>query len=85
MSQDCLINTGGISPMIWLHRLQSLDDSRQVIPSEYLYGQLLQKLYIMFGRNGYSLTPFIISTNSICSGRLLSNRLILEEMQYEII
>jgi hypothetical protein len=62
-----------------------LDDSRQVIPSEYLYGQLLQKLSIIFGRNGYSLTPSKISTNSICSGRLLSNRLILEEMQYEII
>jgi hypothetical protein len=62
---------------------QSLGDSDLVIPPEYLYSQLLQELSIMFGKNGYSLSSFGISTDFQSGARLLGNRLILEEMQYD--
>lgn len=62
---------------------RSLNDTVQAIPSEYLHIQLLHELSVMFGRNGYSLSYFGISTESIHTGRLLGNRLILEELQYD--
>jgi hypothetical protein len=62
---------------------QSLGDSDLVFPPEYLYFQLLQELSIMFGKNGYSLSSFGISTDFQSGARLLGNRLILEEMQYD--
>nr|XP_051226821.1 uncharacterized protein LOC127344561 [Lolium perenne] len=62
---------------------QSMSDGRLVIPSQYLHAQLLQELSIMFGSNGYSLASFNISTDSLLSGRLLDNRLVIEEMQYD--
>ncbi|KAM0915483.1 hypothetical protein ACQ4PT_010818 [Festuca glaucescens] len=62
---------------------RSLNDTVQAIPSEYLHIQLLHELSVMFGKNGYSLSSFGISTESIRTGRLLGNRLILEELQYD--
>ncbi|KAM0826906.1 hypothetical protein ACQ4PT_068551 [Festuca glaucescens] len=61
----------------------SLPNPRQVIRPECLYVQLLQDLAVLFGRNGYSLTSFNISTDSLRSGMLFGNRLLLEEMQYD--
>jgi hypothetical protein len=61
---------------------QSLGDSDLVIPPEYLYSQLLQELSIMFGKNGYSLSSFGISTDFQSGARLLGNRLILEDTTY---
>ncbi|XP_071675707.1 uncharacterized protein [Lolium perenne] len=61
----------------------SVQDRAEAIPTEYLYARLLQELSIMFGKNGYSLQSFNISTDSILSGRSLGNRLLLEEMQYD--
>jgi hypothetical protein len=37
----------------------------------------------MFGKNGYSLSSFSICTDSVIGARILGNRLILEEMQYD--
>ncbi|KAM0863479.1 hypothetical protein ACQ4PT_044573 [Festuca glaucescens] len=62
---------------------RSLNDTIQAIPSEYLHIQLLHELSVMFGKNGYSLSSFGISTESITTGRSLGNRLILEELQYD--
>jgi hypothetical protein len=62
---------------------RALNDTIQAIPSEYLHIQLLHELFIMFGKNGYSLSSFGISTESITTGRSLGNRLILEELQYD--
>lgn len=60
-----------------------VQDRPEATPTEYLYARLLQEVSVMFGRNGYSLESFNISTVSILSGRYLGNRLLLEEMQYE--
>ncbi|KAM0844935.1 hypothetical protein ACQ4PT_056727 [Festuca glaucescens] len=62
---------------------RSLNDTIQAIPSEYLHIQLLHELSVMFAKNGYSLSSFGISTESITTGRSLGNRLILEELQYD--
>jgi hypothetical protein len=63
--------------------VQSMNDLSLVIPPEYLHSELLQELSVMFARNGYSLSSFNISTDSILGARIIGNRLILEEMQYD--
>ena len=62
---------------------RSLGDSRDVIPSDYLYVQLIQELTLLFGRNDHSFSSFNLTTVPIPSGRLLGNRLVLEEMQHD--
>lgn len=57
----------------------SLGNLCQVIPTES-HVRLLQKLAVMFGTNGHSLG---FNIESIPAERLLGNRLIMEELQYD--
>lgn len=54
-----------------------------VVPPDYLHIKLLQGLNFMFAKNGSSLLLFHLCVGSIPTGQLLSNRLILEELQYD--
>ena len=62
---------------------RSLNDPDLSVPPQYLQTKLLQELSIMFSRNGYSLESFNICTASLHGARILGNRLIIEEMQYD--
>jgi hypothetical protein len=61
----------------------SLGDMRYPIPPDYLHAQLLQDLALMFGKNGYSLSSFNLTSGALPTGRLLGNILLLEELQYD--
>jgi hypothetical protein len=61
----------------------SLGHSRKIICSKYLHLQLLQELSVMFSKNGHSLASSN-GTESIPAERLLGNRLIMGELEYDI-
>jgi hypothetical protein len=62
---------------------RSMGDAKFVVPPDYLHVQLLQDLTLMFGKNGYSLSSFNLTSGSLPTARLLGNRLLLEELQYD--
>jgi hypothetical protein len=60
----------------------SLGHSFEVIYSKYLHIQLLQELSVMFSKNGHSLASST-GTEYILAERLLGNRLITGELEYD--